>query len=166
MNDVDESYEDDDAEPNHLRTLREKAKEADRLRKEMADLQSKLAHQERDAAFRAAGIDPTDSRQSYFVKGYDGEVTIEAIQAAARDAGFLAAAAPENPPAEQTQGWVEAARINASAAAPPVLTNEAALRDEIANIPYGDPRAMAEQMAAILERHGQPVSRHGVFLEG
>lgn len=168
MSDLDDIIDDtdDDDEPNHIRALRNEAKEAKRLRKEMAELQAKYQQRERDDAFRAAGIDPADPRQSYFVKGYDGEVTTEAIQTAARAAGFLDAPAPEAPTPEQTQGWVEAARVTAGAIPSPAPGLQAQMEQELAAIQIGgDPKDLAYKVAEILERHGQPVSRHGVFIE-
>lgn len=51
--------------------------------------ESRLGVLERAEAFRSAGVDPSTKMGSYFVKGYDGELTVEAIQAEARDAGLL-----------------------------------------------------------------------------
>lgn len=167
MSDLDDIIDDnDDDEPNHIRNLREKAKEGDRLRKEMAELQAKLAKREREDAFRAAGIDPADPKQTYFVKGYDGDTTVEAIQEAARNAGFLDAPAAQAPSAEQTAGWIEAARVTSGSIPTPAPGLASALEAELASIHVvGDPKALAHQVADILEKHGQPVSRHGVVVE-
>ena len=65
------------------------------------DAEAKLAQYERRDAFRSAGLDPDDTKVSYFVKGYEGELTPEAIAAEATAAGFLngePAAQPETPP--------------------------------------------------------------------
>ncbi len=51
--------------------------------------EGRLVALERAEAFRSAGVDPSSKMGSYFVKGYDGELTVEAIQAEARDAGLL-----------------------------------------------------------------------------
>lgn len=59
----------------------------------------------RENAFIRAGIDPeAKGIAAYFVKGYDGEITTEAIQAAAIEAGVLQAA----PPSPEQQQAVEA----------------------------------------------------------
>jgi hypothetical protein len=42
----------------------------------------------REAAFLRAGIDVEDPKTKYFVKGYDGELTRDAIRAAAIEAGY------------------------------------------------------------------------------
>lgn len=44
----------------------------------------------RRAAFLEAGVDMAHPGASYFVKGYDGEVSADAIRKAAEEAGFLA----------------------------------------------------------------------------
>lgn len=67
---------------NDLRNLRKKAKDYD-------ELAAKVALYERNETFRAAGIDPNDPKAKYFVKGYDGELSAEAIKAEAEAAGLL-----------------------------------------------------------------------------
>ena len=56
-------------------SLRKARKEADTAKKELA--------------FLKAGIDTTDPKMSYFVKGYDGDISAEAIKTAALEAGFI-----------------------------------------------------------------------------
>jgi hypothetical protein len=67
---------------NDLRELRKKAKERD-------ELAAKVAQFERENAFRDAGINPSDPKTKYFIKGYDGELTADAIKAEATAAGFI-----------------------------------------------------------------------------
>lgn len=58
--------------------------------KAVKEAQAEVARTKRDMAFMRAGIDPeAKGIASYFVKGYDGEVTAEAIRAAAVEAGVL-----------------------------------------------------------------------------
>lgn len=63
--------------------------------------ESRLAALERAEAFRSAGVDPTSKMGSYFLKGYDGELTVEAIQAEAREAGLLSNAEDQPMAAQQ-----------------------------------------------------------------
>lgn len=58
-------------------------------RKERAAAEERAAAAERQLAFISAGINPNDPRAAYFVKGYDGEMTVEAITEAAREGGFI-----------------------------------------------------------------------------
>jgi hypothetical protein len=44
---------------------------------------------QRELAFVKAGVDPDSAAAKYFVKGYDGELTAEAIRAAAEEASLI-----------------------------------------------------------------------------
>ena len=83
-----------ESKPNWRRELEGRATEAE-------DRSSLLTYERRDA-FRSAGLDPDDAKVSYFVKGYEGELTPEAIAAEATAAGFLGerhpSSTPETPP--------------------------------------------------------------------
>lgn len=68
---------------------------ADRGRKAAA----KAEKLERENAFLRAGVDPDDSKLGYFYRGYDGELSVDAIRAAAVEAGFVAP--PQADPAVQ-----------------------------------------------------------------
>jgi ribosomal protein L12E/L44/L45/RPP1/RPP2 len=85
-----------------LKELRRAAARAKELERENADLK-------RDRAFRQAGLDPDDKRVGYFVKGYEGDLTAEAIRKEAEEAGFLAAPGPslEQQEALTAQGRIE-----------------------------------------------------------
>lgn len=80
-----------------IKALREAAERAKTLERENESLR-------RDQAFRRAGIDPDDKRVSYFVKGYEGEYDIGAIQTEARSAGFLAEPGPTSEQQESLAG--------------------------------------------------------------
>lgn len=75
----------------------------------------------RENAFLRAGIDPEDGRLRYFFKGYEGELTADAIRAAATEAGFIAP--PPVDPAiaqhQQGQAQVQAASAGTEAAYDP-----------------------------------------------
>lgn len=77
-----------------IRQLEEKAKKA-------TELEARLAEMERRAAFsEALGTAAADPKVKYFIKGYDGELTSEAIRAEALVAGVLVTPL-EAPPADQ-----------------------------------------------------------------
>jgi hypothetical protein len=86
---------DESGEPkrNFRRVLEERAQTAEAR---VAELEASLTGLQKAEAFRAAGINPADSRQAYFVKGYDGEVETEAIRAAAIEAGFITDGPPQS----------------------------------------------------------------------
>lgn len=68
-----------DESPKGLRRAASKSKQ----------LEAELAEARRELAFARARIDVDDPRMRYFVKGYEGDLTAEAIRAAAIEAGFL-----------------------------------------------------------------------------
>lgn len=82
-----DEYDDDDEQGarltiEDLRALRKAAKERDQLA-------AQLAAHERDLAFARAKLDMDDPKVKYFVKGYEGEMTPEAIRAQAEADGFF-----------------------------------------------------------------------------
>lgn len=81
----DDDIEQDD-QPNWRRELEEKARRAD-------ELEAQLAEVKRQQAFNEAGITSANPAYKYFTKGYDGEMTVDAIKAAATEAGILQAQA-------------------------------------------------------------------------
>ena len=93
-----DTYDDDDTteqEPgrNPLRAqLKRLEKENSELRKQTAQ----FAETQKKMAFMEAGI-PLDSPMTkYFIKGYDGELTPEAIRVAAEEAQLIAPPTPQN----------------------------------------------------------------------
>lgn len=90
-----------------LRVLRKRAAEFDAANAKVAEL-------ERREAFRTAGLDPMDPKTSYFVKGYGGDLSADAIRAEAEAAGFLSP-----PPAPKPDAAVQAlGRVTNAAAGP------------------------------------------------
>jgi hypothetical protein len=75
----------------HLRALEKKGKGRE-------DLEEKLAASERENLMRRAGIDVDSDKGQYFLNGYDGAATVEAVQEKARAVGVLEAPAPEPDP--------------------------------------------------------------------
>jgi hypothetical protein len=108
---------DDDQTPNgesgDLAELRRAASRAKKLERELAEAR-------RELAFSQAGIDTTDKRLAYFVRGYDGEIDSDSIRRAAVEAGFVQEA-EQTPDPERQQFQQADQRINEAAlGAPPV----------------------------------------------
>lgn len=86
INYADEDYDTDEVDESEAsespRGLRRAANKGKKLESENQQLK-------RELAFFKAGIDTDDPRMKYFAKGYDGEMTAEAVRQAAMDAGFL-----------------------------------------------------------------------------
>lgn len=75
-------------DPNIRKELRES-------RKERASHEAEMASARRDLAFARAGVDDSTALGRMFVRGYDGEPTVEAIKTAAEEIPGLL---PEPPP--------------------------------------------------------------------
>ena len=70
-----------ESKPNWRRDLEAKAKRAD-------ELEAQVQQMQRKEVFRDAGLDPSNKMTEYFMKGYEGELSVEAIQAEAQSAGL------------------------------------------------------------------------------
>lgn len=109
--DQDFDYEETDqqtAEKNPLRKhLRDLEKEVAELRKEKAE----AAQAKRELAFAKAGIPMDTPMAKYFIKGYDGELTPEAIKEAATEAG-LVAGVKVNPLQEEANAWKRSNQVS------------------------------------------------------
>ena len=88
--DLDNDLEQQDTqtqESHDIRRLREKAKNADKIAAENAQLK-------RDLALTQSGIDLTSGVGKLFVKAYDGAPTVEAVKASAIEFGVIAPPEP------------------------------------------------------------------------
>lgn len=150
---MSDEYQDDEPQTDNpnIRNLREKAKEADGLRDEVERMRAQLATAERERAFFNAGIDPADPKAKYFVKGYDGEITAEAIKAEAAAAGILSPAQPAVPQ-EHFDAFDRAGQAAAGGAGAP---------DETGVLSELRPGMSPEQIAATLTKHGHEVYHEG-----
>lgn len=157
---ANDTYDDEQEETegmvprSHIRDLEAKARQAE-------ELAAKLATMERNEAFRSAGLDPADKRASYFVKGYEGDLTPEAIKAAATEAGFIADPAQQQPAGEQGRQFVPDSmeRIFAASAGsqPPQAADWREALYEADRI--ADPLARESAILSVVERYGGTTSR-------
>jgi len=114
----EEFYEDDSDQPtsqNPVRAqLKAQEKELRELRKQVAESQAV----QKEMAFVKAGIDLTSPMSKYFIRGYDGELTPEAIRLAAEEAQLIT---PQVSPEDQAekQGWKQTNRIAAGSEVSP-----------------------------------------------
>lgn len=130
-----------------LRNLRAKADKTSDLEKTVAELTRK-------EAFREAGIDPSDKKAGYFVKGYDGELSADAIRAAATEAGFIE---PPAPTPEQQQQLDTADAINSAASGAEPLLN--ASEDKVvAEMTKAMSEGGTEAMLMVARKYGAVVS--------
>lgn len=91
MSDFSEYEDDASDEGSGPAGLREHAKRLEAQAKAAAEEAAQL---KRELAFAKAGLDLSDPKMGYFVKGYDGEATPDAIRAAAEAAGFIGEQTP------------------------------------------------------------------------
>jgi len=77
-----------ESKPNWRRDMEARAKAGD-------EAVARLAQLEREVAFRDAGVDPANKQGQYFMKGYDGEMTVEAIRLEAAELGLIGASASD-----------------------------------------------------------------------
>ena len=70
-----------ESKPNWRRDLESRATAGDEAVAELAQLR-------RELSFRDAGVDPASKQGQYFMRGYDGEMTVDAIRAEAAELGL------------------------------------------------------------------------------
>ena len=104
MSNVHDSFENDtDETPKD--PVRARVKQ---LEKELQQSKQALAEAEaikRENAFMKAGIPMDDPMAKYFVKGYDGEISAEAIRAAAQEANLIQKAAEDAKAKSEVDAW-------------------------------------------------------------
>lgn len=120
------------AAEDRARELEAKAAEADRASRELA--------------FLKAGVNPDDPAARYFVKGYDGELTPDAIKAAATEARIISPA--QDRQAELTaQALQQHAAIADAGRSGSVVTDDGTYAQELAQAKSLD------EVIAIANRH-------------
>ena len=92
--------------------LRQHLKELEKEVQELRQLKMEAENAKRELAFAKAGVPMGSPMAKYFVKGYDGELTPEAIRSAAAEAGLVAAANP-NPLKEEAEAWSRSNQVAA-----------------------------------------------------
>jgi hypothetical protein len=129
----------DDGDERKISLTRKQIKSLEAKARKVDELEAQIAKMTKQQTFTEAGIDPSDPKMAYFVKGYDGEMTSEAIKAAATEAGFITAAEPDPVQQENLQAMGRVA--NAAAGAPPM--------------PAGTEGAVVAEMEAALASGGK-----------
>ena len=102
--------EDSNGDGNDIKSLRRAANSKKKLEQELNEVR-------RELAFTRAGINPDDPKMRYFVKGYDGEMTADAVRQAAMESGFLASQQQGPDPVVQAVSSAQQRVMTASAGA-------------------------------------------------
>lgn len=126
------------------------------LRRQVSEAQAKVkkleaenASYKRETAFREAGINPKDPKARYFVKGYEGELSAEAIKAEAEEAGIIGSE-PSDIPDSETKAQETAQEITAGADAPAYADQQVEYESEMAKA------VTREEIFAVMDKYGSP----------
>ena len=144
--DYDSEEVDDSPSEDSPRGLRRAANKSKKL-------ESELATTKRELAFMKAGINPEDSRMKYFVRGYDGEMTGEAVRQAALEAGFLAAQSDQPVQAQAIQDSQQRVMTASAGSVMEDASEDAAFARMTAAMQEGGTHAMLE----VARQYGIPI---------
>lgn len=113
----DDFYEDED-QPQESNPVRARMKQLEKENREYRKAIAEAEAARKELAFVKAGIDLASPMAKYFVKGYDGELSPDAIRLAAEEAQLIT----PQPKADtrEVDAWQQSARVAAGAdTAPP-----------------------------------------------
>lgn len=150
-----DNYIDDDVDSNDIdatdgespRGLRRAANKSKQLEQELNNLK-------RELAFTKAGINPEDPKMKYFVKGYDGDMSADAVRQAAMEAGFIASQQGPNPVLQQAAASQERV-IQASAGA---VMEDASEEAAYARLEAAMEEGGVEAMMDVARQYGIPIA--------
>ena len=120
MSDAEFSYEDEAVDQQPKDPVRAHLRKLEAENKELRALKAQAEAAQKELAFAKAGIDLTSKMAQYFVKGYDGELTPEAIQAAAQEANLIPNQQKELASEQQAWNRVSQAQKNGETSEPVV----------------------------------------------
>lgn len=114
------SNDDFDEQETGRNPLRDRMKVLEQENAELKARADEAAAAARELAFVKAGVDPDLPVAKYFMKGYDGEISVDAIRAAAVEAQII-----RDVQAEQTQreagAWDRSTKIASGASSEPEM---------------------------------------------
>jgi hypothetical protein len=154
---MSDNYTDDDFDSDEIDV--EEASESPRGLRRAANkskkLEQELANAKRELAFIKAGINPDDPKMRYFIKGYEGDLTAEAVREAALEAGFLASQSNESDPQLAATGAAQQRVMQAaSGVSYEGMSEEAALAQLEAAMEEGGIEAMLD----VARQYGIPTN--------
>ena len=147
MSDFAEEFYDDDDQMQETNPVRARMKQ---LEKENREIKKRLAEAEtaqKEMAFIKGGLDMNHPMAKYFLKGYDGELSPEAIKTALVEAQLITPEVEVND--TDKQAWRESNRIAAGSEVAPEPASWAKRIDEA--------QSEAELMAIFAEAQAQGV---------
>ena len=153
--DASDGYTDDEndeqQQPRTINLSREQLKSLERDAKQSRKAIEEAAELRRELAFARAGMDFSETQRKALLSVVDGEVTADAIRAAAADLGF-GQAAPQPDPAANDLAALD--RMGAAAAG---SSNQPATEDAIALLHKADREGGKAGIFAELQRNGYTV---------
>jgi len=115
----DNFYDEDEDQMQESNPVRARMKQLEKENREIRKALAEAENSKRELNFVKAGVDPSNPKFKYFVKGYDGDMSPEAIQSALEEAQLIA---PQKPVVDDSEkkGWQQTNRNAAGAeSAPP-----------------------------------------------
>lgn len=155
MSDFTPSDADENDSQESTGDIREIRRRFDDQARKLREIEDRAAAAERELAFAKAGLPLSDPKMGYFVKGYDGDLTPEAIKAAAEEAGFLTTTERPSVPPEELAAHQQAA--NFTAGGQPEGVFQGPVHE---NPQYQQEMQQAvtpEQAMAVMAKYGSPI---------
>lgn len=120
MSDAEFSYEDEAVDQQPKDPVRAHLRKLEAENKELRALKAQAEAAQKELAFAKAGLDLNSKMAQYFVKGYDGELTPEAIREAAQEANLIPNQQKELASEQQAWNRVSQAQKNGETSEPVV----------------------------------------------
>lgn len=114
---AEDFYEDDDQQEPRKDPVRARLKQLEKQNAELLRQVEQANETQKKLTFMEAGIDVSNPKFKYFVKGYDGEFSPDAIRQAAEEAQLITPA--PNPAQEDRGAWQQSNRIAAGSESAP-----------------------------------------------
>lgn len=105
MSDANYEFEDDVKDQVERNPVRAQLRNLEAKNKELEAKLLEATEAQRKLAFVEAGVDITSPASRYFVKGYDGEMTADAIRQAAQETNLLGAMQTKPEVQAEQQAW-------------------------------------------------------------
>lgn len=102
MSDENVEFEDEAQDQAVRNPVRARMRELEAENKRKDALLAEAEQARRELAFLKAGVNPENPMAKYFIKGYDGELSTDAIRAAAEEANVIQSTKPT---ADEQQAW-------------------------------------------------------------
>lgn len=152
---ANDAYDDDYSDDEDMMEAEDSPRGLRRAANKSKKLEAELAAARRELAFAKAGIPMDDPKMGYFVKGYDGELSADAIRAAAQEAGFIGSPQDAVDPVLQDAAAAQQRVMAASAGA---VYEDASEEAALARLEAAMNEGGIEAMLDVARQYGIPTS--------